>query len=93
MSRRFLRGLFVARFGLDDAADAAVDVAGRREPLDGGHLRADFAGEVAGAGEGVEAADGPGVAAVELVDLAHQLGVGDDVVAARRRRSRFLTEA
>ena len=65
-SRRLFADVFVARLGADDAADAAVDVAARREPGDGRQLaRPAPAGSVACDVERVEAADRPGVAGVE----------------------------
>ena len=81
MSRRFWADSSSLASALKMPLDAAIDVAGSREPLNGGDLGLDRGGKLAGVGERVEAADRPHVAALELVDLAHQLGVRDDVVA------------
>ena len=46
-----------------------------------GIVFANFARGASPDGDGIEAADGPGVAGVEVVDLLHELGVRDDVGA------------
>ena len=53
-------------------------------------MAADFGGDVRVVGNGVEASDRPRVAGVELANLAHQLGVGRDDVAAAVGVNRLL---
>ena len=81
-----LGGRVVARFGAEGARHAAVDVTGRREPLDRGQLARDLARQLRLAREDVEAADGPGVVVpVDVGDELHHLVVAGDAVRGQLR--------